>query len=367
MAAIFDRFAVLSDFDSFSGEVDLSDLPIQSPFKKVMKKSKPKKESQSTDTLGSLKDQLNQIKERNRLCLICYHYGDGDKFLVCNLDFSSKFLAELSVRGIKKVSVSDIEKILNEEKNKDLKKLTIWPTYFEDVSLKKLTDHEYFEVPPEFKSTFDLVRGNPISSLKYHNVMVFDFRDTNSKQEFVYLPDGSRVYFGVNFDNYRVSRNRVVMKGLLQYYLKSLDFIDMKKIADAYDRIADFINKYESFTDLMKAIKTYDEAFDMLDNFNEFEDLFKFLDEIDHHINGYTRYRCSKQEDETDEQFELRSLRKMLQFNNLDGLKSARDDALTHQKILFKLDKFLSKVAKHQQLSRDLEDVEQYPPPEVNS
>lgn len=314
--------------EEVDGKVNVSAIPSKK-LQKVLKKATKKKAVKLT---VSLKDDMADFERENPVGIILYHYKKKDQFLVFNFKFSHLFYIELSARGVKKVSTQAIERVIN-EKAKKPNNVVVWYSYVEETTLKRLTDQEYFTAPSEFKNTFDLVRGEPVSNIRYSNVIVFDFRVSNSGMEFMYRPDGSRVYFGKTYDEYRVSKNRDKLLDIEKQFERSLDRFDLDEVYDARDEI-----------------------FRLTDD----PDYRDFAYEAERFIAKYVHIH------DPDEEVELRNL---LQFRNwTDDLRIKCDRALDYRDGLFDLLKKLRERAECEReclelknKALELKDEEAYP------
>jgi len=278
--------------------------------------------------MDSLKTQIADFEEDNHIGAIFFHHEGKDKFLVFNFKFHHNIFVELSAKGVKEITLPIIEEIIN-GKRKRPGDVVVWLSYFENDTLKRLTDQEYFETPAEFKSTFDLVRGDPITSLRYHNAVIFDFRRTNSKKEFVYLPDGSRVHFGKSYDVYQRHNE---LDGYKKYFEGSIRLFGLGDVNDALAKVNEVCKKIFELTDDSKDLD--------------------FVDDAQHVISRYFRIHNS------DVNVELRNL---LGFRNLDELKEERDYALKCKKNLFALLEELRELSEHRELSIALDNHADFP------
>lgn len=320
MAAVVDKFAVLNEVNS---EVDVSVIPNVSSKKPKGSKKGTKKNSK-TGKDNTLRDNITALENDNPVCAILYNYDGKDQFSISDFKFSSIFYNELEARNIKNPTVSDIQDVINGRRTRPKNKVIVWFSYFEKETLKKLTEQENFTTPSEFESTFNLVRGGPITVLKFSYAIIFDFRSfKNSKKSFMYLSNGKPVHFGTAYDDYRIDMNRDKLVKLKNQYEESLKLFD-----DVYDTC----NKIFSLTD------------DPKDR--------NFVDEAEYFITKYARIHHS------DEQIELRRL---LQYKGWENdLKIECDRALKYHKGLFDLLETLRELDDRKK-SFKLEDKEQYP------
>lgn len=322
MTSSINVFSVLS--------TDTSEISV---VQKVSKKVDKKKKIPKVKTTDTLENEMADFKYYHPIGAILFHYKGKDQFLVFNFKFSNAFRVELSGRSVKKITLPIIENIIN-EKAKKLSSVVVWESYFESETLKKLTKQEYYETPSEFKTTFDLVRGEPITKISFSPAIIFDFRISNSKQEFVYLPNGSRVYFGKAYDDFRIEKNRDKLKSMMKHYDRSLDYFDFDKVCDARDKIFKLTGKNPDYAEDREYA---DEAFRIIAKY----------------VHLYNR----------DEQVELRNL---LPFKNwVDDLKIEYERAKEYYHNLLKLlktiEKKISEIREHKQKVRELQDEEAYP------
>ena len=321
--------SVINVFSVLPTSVDTSEVSVVQKVssKKVDKK---KKATKSTDTLEK---EIADFEYDYPVGVILFHYDGKDQFLVFNFKFSHTFRIELSARSVKKITLPALESILN-EKTKRLSNVVVWESYFESETLKKLTEQEYYETPSEFNSTFDLVRGGPITKISYSPAIVFDFRVSNSKQEFIYLPNGSRVYFGKAYDDFRIEKNRAKLESIMRHYDRSLDHFDFDRLCDARDKIFELTGKNPDYAEDREYA---DEAYRAISKY----------------VHLYNR----------DEQIELRNL---LPFKNWsDDLKIEYERAKDYKHNLLKLlkavEKEISDLRERRQKARELQDEEAYP------
>lgn len=297
------------------------------------KKVDKKKKAPKVKTADTLKIEMADFEYDHPIGVILFHYDGKDQFLVFNFKFSHAFWIELSARSVKRITLPIIETILN-EKTKRLSNVVVWESYFESETLKKLTEQEYYETPSEFNSTFDLVRGGPITKISYSPAIVFDFRVSNSKQEFIYLPNGSRVYFGKAYDDFRIEKNRAKLESIMRHYDRSLKHLDFNEVCDARDKIFELTGKNP---DYVEDREYADEAYRAISKY----------------VHLYNR----------DEQIELRNL---LPFKNWsDDLKIEYERVKDYKHNLLKLfktvEKEISEIRERRQKARELQDEEAYP------
>ena len=237
----FNTFAVLS-----SEEVD---CPVFCQKSDVVsgkqKHSKVKKATKKAISVNPLIESIEAFERENPIVAFLFHCEGKDKFVFRVFKFSDAFKLELSAMGLKKIDVYKLEDVINDKLKKPIN-VKIWLSYFKQSSLKKLADKEYFSAPDELKKTFNLVSGNPITSLKNTNVIIFDFRLKNSMQEFVYHPNGSRIYFGRSFDNFIVDQKRDQLVKLKEHYMRSLKHLNFERIQDAYDEITRLVKNSDA-------------------------------------------------------------------------------------------------------------------------
>lgn len=322
-----------SIYSALSTSAETPEIPKVQKVSKRSKRADRKKKTPKVGTTVTLEKMIADFEYYYPICVILFHYNGKDQFLVFNLKFSYTFWLEFSVRSVKEITLPIIETIFN-EKTKGLGKAVVWKSYFEGETLKRLTDQEYFKTPSEFKTTFDLVRGEPISRFSYSPAIMFDFRISNSKQEFVYLPNGSRVYFGKAFDDFRIEKNRSKLESMMRHYDSSLDRFDFDEICDARDKIFRLTGKNP-----------------------DYEDDRHFADEALRFITKYV-YLYNR-----DKQVELRNL---LQFKNWDDdLKKEYERALEYRNHLLKLLEIVEQKVNEARIcrekARELQDEEAYP------
>jgi len=314
-------------YDVLSEDFDLRDFSVK-PSSKVRNKkpSIPKKlVDPTTEKMVSLQSKLADFEYDYPIGAILYHHDGKDKFEIFNLKFSHSFFVELLNKEVKEITLSVIEQIIN-DKRKNLGEVSVWGSYFTTDTLKKLTDQEHFETPTEFKSTFDLVRGESITCIKFYRVIVFDFRVSNSKQEFIYLSNGSRVYFGNTFDDFCVQKRRSVLERMMAHYERSLKHFNLDKVYDARDEIFRLSDDHE----------IRDTAY----NAERFIARYVHI----HHEN---------------EEIELKNL---LQYKNwADDLKIDYERATEYRDELFTLLRSVKDSVKRREKAKELKDEEAYP------
>ena len=316
-------------FSVLSTSADTSEFSVVQKVsgKKVDKKKK------APIKIDTLKNEMADFEYDHPVGVILFHYKGKDQFLVFNFRFSHAFWIELSACSVKKITLPIIETILN-EKAKRLSNCVVWESYFESETLRRLTKQEYYETPSEFEITFDLVRGGPITKISYSPAILFDFRGSNSKQEFMYLPNGSRVYFGKAYDDFRIEKNRDKLERIMKHYDRSLEYFDFDEACDARDKIFKLTGKNPDYT---KDREYADEAFRVIAKY----------------VHLYNR----------DEQVELRNL---LPFKNwIDDLKIEYERAKEYYHNLLKLsetiEKEISEIRERRQKAHELQDEEAYP------
>jgi len=323
-------FAVLS-----TSTTDSSDIPIQKGFQKGKKKVDKKKcppKVRSTDAI--LKDEMSIFESRYPIGVILFHHNGKDRFNIFDFKFSHNFYIELSAREVKKITFPIIEEIINTKASRP-GNVVVWESYFEKVSLEKLDGQKCYEVP-KFNATFDLirVRDRPISNLTYSPAIIFDFRSTNSREEFIYLSNGERVHFGKAFDDFRVKKNRDKLESIREHYERSLHHFKLSQLEDTRDKIFRLTAGNSSYAD----------------DRNYANEAIEFIARYVHLSNE-------------DTQAELRNL---LPFHSwVDDLKKEYEKALEYRNNLRDLYKVVKEeVAKSQELrdkSRELQDEEAYP------
>ena len=301
--------------------------------KKKVDKKKVSKAKTSSPTLKDLEGEFEYFEYRYPVAVIVFHFEGKDRFLMFNFKFSHFFQTEFLANGVKVITLPIIEKMINEKRLKP-KDVVVWESYFESETLKRLTEQEYYETPSKFKSTFDLVRGEPITEFRYSPAIIFDFRISNSKQEFMYLPNGSRVYFGKAYDDFRIEKNRVKLESIMKHFDRSLDHFDFDEVCDARDKIFELTGK------------TPDYAGDR-----------EYADEAYRAISKYVHFS------NRDKQVELRNL---LPFKSwIDDLKieyeRAKDYNCNLLMLLKTVEKEISEIRERRQKARELQDEEAYP------
>ena len=177
----------LSAFSLLSEEIS----SIQKSSEKK-KSSKLKKISKSIELDDTLKIKLNDFEEENPIVVILCHFEGKDKFFIRQLHFSKDFITEMTTNKLKKINCDIIEKIIH-DKYKRLGSVSVWPSFFVSDTMKILNEYN-LKVNSSFISLVKFISCNHNFDNRYHNALIIDFRIKNSKQEFIYLPDGSRVY-----------------------------------------------------------------------------------------------------------------------------------------------------------------------------
>ena len=332
-------------FMFLSTSVETSELPVKKVSgqkeKKVTKKKTPK------TSAVTLKDEIADFEYDHPVGMILYHYDGKDRFLVFNFKISRTFCCAFSVYGVKKITLPAIQNTMNEIPKK-LNDVVVWESYFEKETLERLTKQEYFKTPSEFEAIFDLVRvrDSPITHLGYSPVIIFDFRISNSKQEFVYLPNGSRVYFGKAFDDFRVEKRKSALLSIMKHYERSLSHFNLEKVHDACDEIFELTSE-------MLANKMLED-----EDVAKYSEDREFADDAERFITKYVRLH------DDDEQVELRNLLPFEDWPN-DLKMNVFTRAMDYRNSLFKLQETVRKeVFRARELrekARELSDEEAYP------
>lgn len=324
MATFTNAFAALSI------SVETSELSNNQPSKKKVGPKKKVPKVPKATTAFNLKEEMANFEYDHPVGAIFFHHKGKDRLLVFNFKFSHTFLNEFSGRSVKNITLSAIQKIMNDRPKKP-NNVVVWESYFEKETLEKLIDQEYFEIPSEFKSTFDLVRGEPITHIGFSPVIIFDYRMTNSKQEFIYLPDGSRVYFGKTYDDFRVGKRERNLRSIMKHYENSLCHLDLEKVRKALDEIYRLTN----------------------DCPDRYADDRQFADKAERFIAKYVHLHND------DQQVELRNL---LSFKNWpDDLKRQYEYALDYRDDLFNLLKIVKEEHENRKKASELKDETAYP------
>ena len=325
--------ATTNMFAALSEDFDLQSLSAKSSSMKDSKKksSLPKKPVDHTaNKIASIQFDLADFTDYYPIAVILYHHDGKDKFEISNLKFSHSFFIECFNREVKKLTLPMIEQIIN-DKRKNLGEVLVWSSYFTTDTLKKLADQEPFETPSEFKTTFDLVRGEPITHFRCSRVIVFDFRVSNKQQEFVYLAGGSRIYFGKKFDDYCVQQRRHTLESMLKHYERSLKHFDLGKVYNARDEIFSLTNERNE----------------------DDREIRNTAFECERFIARYVHIH------DDDEEIEFRNL---LQYKNwADDMKNDYERAMEYRDKLFALVKEVRDMFKRREIARKLTDKEEFP------
>lgn len=332
----FAALSVSSEAVELSVNISVKNGPVQ-------KKATPKKASKAKTT-DTLRDDIAVFERDYPVCAFLFRYKGKDQFVVFNFKISHTLWVELSARGVKKITLPVIQRVMNERSSK-LGDVVVWESYFEKDTLIRLTKQEYFKVPSEFKSTIDLVRGEPITRLGYSPVIIFDYRLSNSKQEFVYLPNGSRVHFGKAYDDYRVSIRESSLRSIMKHYERSLVHFRLNEVYRACDEIIS-----------LTAERLKDKTL-TADDVDKYTEDSHFADEAAGFIAKYVHLH------DDDEQAELRNL---LTFTSWpDDLKKEFERAKQYRNDLFDLwktvKKEVSEIREHKKKSQELHSEEYYP------
>lgn len=285
-------FAVLD-----SVEVNGADMKVDMKARSVQKKKKVVKKVNPVD---SLKEDIAEFELENPIVAFFVHIDGKDVFMLNRFKLDNSIKTLLAAMGKHKISAKSLEDIINEKVKKPYKSY-VWFSYFDRITLDILTKQVPFTAPPELKKTFDLFGKEPLTSLNDRNAIIFDFRMTQQKQEFLFLPNGKSISFGRTFDTFRIRNNCEKLFIFERYFERSLRDFNLRDVYDARDEIFKLTTCPETR---------------------------EFAYEAERFI---ARYVHLHDEDEIVE------LRRLLTFNNFEDLKSECMKAHEYQDILFKL------------------------------
>ena len=162
----------------------------------------------------------------------------------------------------------------------------------------------------------------------------------------MYLPNGSRVYFGKAYDDFRVKKRETSLRSIMKHYERSLSHFNLDEVHNACDEIFELTSE-------MLANKMLEDE-DVI----QYSRDRKFADEADRFITRYIRLHND------DEQTELRNLLPFEDWPN-DLKQNVYARAMDYRNDLFKLQEVVRKeVFRTRELrekSRELSDEEAYP------
>lgn len=101
-------------FAALSTSIEFPEFPVQT----VSNKKTSKKVSKPKTSETTLKDEMAAFEYYNPVGMILFHFMGKYQFLIFNFKFSHVFWVVLSAYDVKKITLSVIEKIINEQSKK---------------------------------------------------------------------------------------------------------------------------------------------------------------------------------------------------------------------------------------------------------